>query len=83
MIGIWELGIFSIAFLVSIGGFVVALVALVDAARRPVGQWEAAQQQQTLWIVLCAVGLVVWPLGLVVGLVYLAVIRRQLQTVRG
>ena len=78
MIGVWELGIFSIAFLVSIGGFVVALIALVDAARRPVGQWEAAQQQ-TLWIVLTAVGLVVWPLGLVVGLVYLVVIRRQLQ----
>lgn len=61
--------------LLLLGSVVLPLWGLVDAARRPDGQFQAAGQNKTLWIVLNALGLLVWGFGAVVALVYLLVIR--------
>ena len=54
---------------------VVPIVALVDAARQPREAWERAGQNQTVWIVLNAVRIVACGFGLIIGLVYLIVVR--------
>lgn len=69
---------FALVGLVFLVGGLLSIVALIDAARRPVDVWDAAGQTQSLWVVLSALGIVIWPAGLVLALVYLFVIRPQL-----
>ena len=64
-----------------LGSVVLPLWGLVDAARRPDEEFRAAGQNKTLWIVLNALGLLVWGFGAVVALVYLLVVRPKVADV--
>jgi len=75
-IGAAEIG-FSVILLVGLVSVVFPIVGLVDAARRPAPAWTASGQNQTLWIALNAVGIVVCGIGAIIGLVYLLTIRPQ------
>ncbi len=67
-------------FALVIAAIALALWAVIDAARRPDWQFEAAGQNKTLWIVLPAAGAAMCQLlGLVAALVYLLSIRKKLQ----
>jgi len=54
----------------------VSLYAVIDAAKRPNSAWQAAGKSKALWIVLIVVFVVVEPIGLIIAVVYLSVIRR-------
>jgi hypothetical protein len=57
--------------------------ALIDAASRPDAVWTAADQSKTMWIVLLVIGiLIVFPVGIIVALIYLLSIRQKLAKVR-
>lgn len=58
---------------------IIPIVALVDAARRPADAWQRSGQNQTLWIVLNAVGIALCGVGVIVGTIYLTVIRPQVK----
>ena len=67
------------AELIVIGLWLVCLAlpiwGIVDAARRPQSQWMKADQNQTMWVVLMAVGIFFCPLGVIAAIIYLAAIR--------
>lgn len=67
--------------LLLLGSVVLPLWGLVDAARRTDASFHAAGQNRTLWIVLNALGLLVWGFGAVVALVYLLVVRPKVAAV--
>lgn len=58
---------------------VVTIWGIIDAAGRPTDAWDAAGQNKVLWIALQALGLIVTGFGGVLGVIYLAAIRRKLQ----
>lgn len=51
--------LFAIAFMflmvISVGAFVLWIVALIDALKIPATEWEAHGENQILWIVLIVV----------------------------
>lgn len=68
-------GLSSVLFLVLLVGLVLQVIALVDAIRRSPEALEPSGGK-TLWVALLAVSLLI-PGGLVLGLVYLLVIRKR------
>lgn len=60
---------------------VLPILALIDAARRPQAQWQAAGQRQAVWIILNAVAVVLCGLGWIIAAVYLLLIRPKLAAV--
>ena len=59
----------------------VSLYAVIDAAKRPRSAWAAAKQSKVLWLVVLVVFVFIEPIGLVLAIVYLTVIRRRLESV--
>ncbi len=58
---------------------VVGVWAVIDALVRPDSDWMAADQNKTAWVIGLLVGpLVLFPLGIMVSLVYLVAIRSKL-----
>jgi hypothetical protein len=58
---------------------IVNVWALIDAASTPRSRWEAADQNQLLWVILLVVGLFFCWLGVVLSIVYFATIRPKLR----
>ncbi len=54
-------------------GPVLAIISIIDVARRPDWAWQASGQSKTLWLVLEIVG--IFFCGLVISLIYLLAIR--------
>lgn len=78
MVGIGAAELIIVAvILVGLLAVAFPIIGLVDAARRPAHAWTASGQNQTLWIALNAVGIVVCGIGAIIGLVYLLAIRPQ------
>ena len=78
-IGAVELMIVALGGLALLAMFGGTLWGIVDAASRPVSQWEAAGQGKVLWIALMAGGLLACaPAGLVLAISYFASIRPKL-----
>ncbi len=69
-------GVGSFLFLVSMIAMVFWIVALVDALRRPASEWEAAQQNQLVWVVVIVIT------NIIGAIIYWAVARPQLASVR-
>ena len=62
--------------------FGVALWAIMDALVRPDSQWREADQNKTAWVIgLLAGPFVLFPVGIMVSLVYLFGIRARLSRV--
>ena len=70
------MGIFGLAGLIAIAGFVLWIWALVDSLRRPQSEWEAAGQNQLVWVLV-----IVLANGLG-ALIYLLVARPSLEQVK-
>jgi hypothetical protein len=69
--------------LMVIASLVVAVWAMVDAAGRPKDGFNQIDQNKAVWIALPLVGIVIFaPIGGIVGLVYLRLIRRKVVLVR-
>ena len=60
-------------------GFGLSVWALVDAATRPDQAWVASGQSKVLWIVLVVGLTLLTPFGFILAIVYLTVIRKQVQ----
>ena len=61
---------------------VLALWAIMDALVRPDSQWREADQNKTAWVIaLLAAPFVLFPVGIMVSLVYLFGIRSRLARV--
>ncbi len=70
-------GVFGLfVALVGLAGLALWIVALVDALRRPVSEWEAAGQNQIVWV-----GVIVFA-SLIGALIYWMVARPQLESMR-
>lgn len=65
------MGLLSIIALIGLGFWIVALV---DALKRPVSEWEMANQSQIVWIVVILFA------NLIGALVYWVVARPQLES---
>ncbi len=65
-----------IALVIGLASLVLWVWALVDAVRRPTSEWDAAAQNQLLWVVVIVVT------GAIGALIYLFVARPQLQRAR-
>ncbi len=60
----------------------LALWAIMDALIRPDSQWRVADQNKTAWVIaLLAAPFVLFPVGIMVSLVYLFGIRSRLARV--
>lgn len=68
-------GFALIVVIVALGGFVLWVVALIDALKRPTSQWEAAGQNQIVWV-----GVIVFA-NAIGALIYWLVARPQLEGV--
>jgi hypothetical protein len=66
-----------LGFVLFVGGLVCSVWAIVHAASRRDEQFRAAGQVRALWLVLLVVGFFLQPIGLLLGLVYVTVVRRQ------
>jgi len=63
-------------------GLVIPVWAIVDAASRPSGAFAAAGSSKPMWIVLIVIGwLVTGLIGIVLAVVYLALIRPRVRAV--
>ena len=69
--------VFSVLWLASLA---FAIYVIVDMAKRPSWQWRAAGSNKVLWLVLEIV-LLIGLLSILVGIIYLAVVRPRLETV--
>jgi hypothetical protein len=79
-IGPWELIVLAIGSV----SLVVPIWGIIDAASRPDKQWEGIGNSKGLWIVLMELGaFLCLPLGLIVSIYYLAVMRPKLEAVGG
>jgi hypothetical protein len=59
----------------------VPIVAIIDAAKRPDKEWQAAGVSRELWIILIAGGtFFLLPVGFAVAVYYLAAMRPRLDT---
>jgi hypothetical protein len=59
----------------------LAVWAIVDLARRPEDQFTASGQNRVLWVLLVLGSLVLCgPLGIILSIVYLASVRRKLDS---
>lgn len=67
-----EIGIVVPFLLIALFGFVFWIWGLVDALRRPQSNWEAAGQNQILWVVLMIF------LGFIGTILYVIIARPQL-----
>ncbi|MDE3085421.1 MAG: DUF2510 domain-containing protein [Acidobacteriota bacterium] len=75
--------VFTISPVVTVlwlASLVFAIFVIVDMANRPGWQWRAAGSNKALWMVLEIV-LLIGLLSIVVGVIYLAVVRPRLQAV--
>ena len=63
-----------------LASLVFAIYVIVDMANRPGWQWRAAGSNKALWMVLEIV-LLIGLLSIIVGIIYLAVVRPRLQAV--
>jgi len=71
-------------FILGIASLVVPIWAIVDAASRPSGAFNAAGSSKALWITLIAVfSLLTGVLGLILGCVYLGSIRPRVRAISG
>jgi Protein of unknown function (DUF2516) len=61
---------------------VIPLWALIDALVRPDWAWQQASQNKVAWAVALAVSLLLFLIGTVIGIVYLATVRSQLAKVQ-
>jgi uncharacterized membrane protein len=76
---LWLLVILTL-ILVGLG---VVIAAIIHAATTPHQDFQAAHQSKAAWISAMAIlGLVLWPVGIVVALIYLLAIRPKLDLVR-
>ncbi len=67
-----------------VGGLVVSIWAIADAASRPSAAFAAARSSKAMWISLIAVFyLLTGIVGLVLAIVYLASIRPRVRAVTG
>jgi uncharacterized membrane protein YqaE (UPF0057 family) len=64
-----------VAAIVLLAGFAFWLYMLIDALRRPAAEWEAADQNQVVHIVVIVV------LGFIGAIVYAVVARPRLQAI--
>lgn len=72
-----EMGILaSLVTLMSLGGLVLLLVALIDLVKRPAQQWSASGHSQIVW------ALIVVFVGFLGPLLYLVVARPALERAR-
>jgi len=56
----------------------VTVFAIVDGGRRPEWAWQQIGRNKVLWIALQAAGIFVFPLGVIMSIIYLATIRPKL-----
>lgn len=70
---------FSLIATVLMAGTAVTLASLVHAAKQPRDAWEAARQNQVVWLVALAVALVSGA-GFVVGFAYWFLVRPRLNS---
>lgn len=62
---------------IGLAALVPVIWAIVDVLRRP--SWQFPTARKVLWVIMLVVGwLLLWPLALVVSLLYLLVLRRRL-----
>jgi hypothetical protein len=72
-------GVTFLFALLVVPALVLTVWALVDALVRPDSQWREADQNKTAWVIGLVAGLaVLFPVGLMVSLVYLFGIRSRL-----
>jgi hypothetical protein len=77
-----ELVLIAFIFVMPIASLLVVVFAVIDAAGRPESEFEAIQQNRTLWIVLPIVLTVLGAIGgLIAGLIYLVSIKPKLNAV--
>lgn len=67
-----EFSFVAVFFFLAIAGFVFWIWGLVDALRRPQSEWQAAGQNQILWVVVMVF------LGFIGTILYLLIARPQL-----
>ena len=74
----------SFLFLLLVPFLLLAVWAVMDALIRPDSEWMAADQNKTAWVIALLVGpVVLFPVGIMVPLVYLVGIRSRLTRVAG
>lgn len=61
---------------------ITAVMALIDAVRRPASQFSASDRRKSVWVTLNTVGVLVPLLGPVLSIYYLAKVRPQLSDAR-
>jgi len=71
------LGVFgSLVALVSLGGLVLLVLALIDLVKRTAGEWTASGHNQLLW------GVIIVFVGFIGPLLYLLIARPALEAAR-
>lgn len=70
-----EILLLLIVLVVLVVPFALMVLAVIDLARRPAWQWEAAQQNQIVWAVVVVL------IGCVGPLIYLLLARPKLEAV--
>ncbi|HEX2048298.1 MAG TPA: DUF2516 family protein [Acidimicrobiales bacterium] len=82
MIGLRGLGLTYVIALAVLPFLLLVIWALMDALVRPDSQWAAADQNKTAWVIgLLAGPALLFPVGVMVSLVYLFGIRGRLARV--
>jgi Protein of unknown function (DUF2516) len=77
-VGAWLFWLIIILF-----GLGLVIAAIIHAASTPKQAFRAARQSKIAWIVSMAVlGIVLWPIGIVLAVVYLLSVRPKLDAVR-
>ena len=72
----------SFLFLLLVPFLILAIWAVMDALIRPDSHWAAADQNKTAWVIgLLAGPVTLFPVGIMVPLVYLVAIRSKLTRV--
>ncbi len=72
----------SFIYLLLLPFYALAVWAIMDALLRPDSQWREADQNKTAWVMALLAGpIVLFPVGIMVSLVYLFGIRSRLTRV--
>ena len=67
-----------------VGGAIVSVIVIVDAARRPPSNWADADLDKTFWITLAGVcAILCGPGGLIIGIIYASSLLPRLSAAAG
>ncbi|MCC6340481.1 MAG: hypothetical protein IT197_10970 [Acidimicrobiia bacterium] len=77
-LGLPEIGIVLVVATLALVPLGVTLVALAVAIGIPQSRWDVVGRNRSAWIVGLVVGIVLSPIGLVLAIVFLAVVRPEL-----